>query len=86
MKANLFNVLNRINTEHVGSLHAYFSDNIKQIHAGKGGWGSVEMAITTGDAQELLNAVISGESTKSVMLFVVDRGILEKIRDEENER
>lgn len=81
MKANLFDVLNTMNTEHEGSLHAYFSDNIQQVNAGKGGWGSIKMAIITADAQEVLSGAVRGEVTKSVMLFVVDRGVMEKVRD-----
>lgn len=55
---NLFEVLDKMNTEHEGSLHAYFSNNIENLNAGRDGWGSLKMAITTGDAQELVESYI----------------------------
>lgn len=79
---SLFQVLDRMNTEHEGSVHAYFSNNIENLNAGKKGWGSVKMAIVTEDAQALLNGVVSGDMTKTVMLFVVDRAVMEAVRDE----
>lgn len=82
MKANLFDVLNRMNVEHEGSVHAYFSNNIENLNAGSKGWGSVKMAITTGDAQELIAGVASGQMTKTVMLFVVDRAVMDRVRGE----
>lgn len=80
MTPNLFDVLNKMNTEHEGSVHAYFSNNIENLNAGKQGWGSVKMAITTGDAQDLMAGVASGHMTKTVMLFVVDREVMEKVK------
>lgn len=75
--ANLFAVLDRMNTEHEGSVHAYFSNNIENVSAGKNGWGNIKIAITTEDAQEIMNGMMRGKMTRSVMLFVVDRDVLD---------
>lgn len=77
---NLFDVLKRMNIEQPETLHAYFSNNIENLNAGKQGWGSVKMAITTGDAQELMNGTISGNMSKTVMLFVVDRRAMDAMK------
>jgi len=77
---NLFDVLKRMNIEQPETLHAYFSNNIENLNAGKNGWGSVKMAITTGDAQELMNGTIAGNMTKTVMLFVVDRRAMDAMK------
>ena len=45
MKANLFKVLDTMNTEHEGSVNDYFSNNIENINAGKKGWGFIRIAI-----------------------------------------
>ena len=79
---NLFDVLKRMNIEQPETLHAYFSNNIENLNAGKNGWGSVKMAITTGDAQELMNGTIAGNMTKTVMLFVVDRSAMDAMKKE----
>ena len=79
---NLFDVLNKMNTEHEGSVHAYFSNNIENINGGSKGWGNVKIAITTGDAQELMAGTLSGHMTKTVMLFVVDRDMMEQVKKE----
>lgn len=82
MKVNLFDVLNRMNTEHEGSVHAYFSNNLQNVNAGRDGWGSVKMAITTADAQELIAGIASDHETKAVMLFVVDRAVMNQVKEE----
>lgn len=79
---NLFDVLKRMNIEQPETLHAYFSNNIENLNAGKQGWGSVKMAITTGDAQELMNGTLSGNMSKTVMLFVVDRRAMDAMKKE----
>lgn len=80
MKANLFKVLDTMNTEHEGSVHAYFSNNIENVNAGKKGWGNIKIAITTGDAQEIMGGIMNCDITKSVMLFVVDRKVMDAVR------
>lgn len=80
---NLFDVLNKMNAKHVGSVHAYFSNNIENLNAGKKGWGSLKIAITSEDAQELMNGTLSGHMTKTVMLFIVDKSIMEQVQKED---
>jgi len=82
MKANLFDVLKKINLEREQALHAYFSDNIMDLHAGRDGWGSLKIAITTGDAQELMGGVMGGKMKKRVLLFVVDSEAMEAVKAE----
>jgi hypothetical protein len=82
MKPNLFDVLNRMNTEHIGSVHAYFSDNLENVNAGKQGWGNVKIAVTTGDAQEIMGGIVGNRVTKSIMLFVVDREVMDQVKAE----
>lgn len=79
---NLFDVLNRMNTEHEGSVHAYFSNNIENLNAGKQGWGNVKIAITTEDAQAIMHGILSKNMTKSIMLFVVDRDVMDHVKSE----
>ena len=79
---NLFDVLKRMNIEQPETLHAYFTNNVENVNAGKKGWGSVKMAITTGDAQEVMNGLIAGNITKTVMLFVVDRRVMDAMKKE----
>jgi hypothetical protein len=81
MKANLFDVLDKVNKLPDGKLHAYFADNIMDVKAGKEGWGSVKMAIITGDAQKIMNAIMGGQNQVSVMLFVVDRQSLDETKN-----
>ena len=81
-KASLFQVLGRMNDDHEGSVAAYFAGNIENINAGKKGWGSLKMAITTGDAQALMAGTMSGHMTKTVMLFVVDRDVMDAVKAE----
>lgn len=80
MTANLFKVLDEMNRQHEGSVHAYFSNNIENINAGKKGWGNIKIAITTGDAQELMGGLMDKNMTKSVMLFIVDRKVMDEVR------
>lgn len=77
---NLFDVLKRMNIEQPETLHAYFTNNVENVNAGKKGWGSVKMAITTVDAQEVMNGLIAGNITKTVMLFVVDRSAMDAMK------
>ena len=79
---NLFDVLKRMNIEKPDSLHAYFSNNIMNLNAGKNGWGDVKVDITTGDAQELMNGTLAGNMTKTVMLFVVYRRVMDEMKKE----
>lgn len=83
MTANLFDALKRMNVEKPESLHAYFSNNLENVNAGKQGWGNVKIAITTGDAQEIMNGIVSKTITKDFMLFVVDRKVLDSMREED---
>ncbi|MFA6204328.1 MAG: hypothetical protein WC710_14215 [Gallionella sp.] len=78
--ANLFDVLKEMNINHPDTLHAYFQNNVENVNAGKKGWGSVKVAITTGDAQEIMNGFMDGHITKSVMLFVVDRDEMTRVQ------
>lgn len=80
MTVNLFKVLDEMNQQHEGSVHAYFSNNIENINAGKQGWGNIKIAITTGDAQELMNGLMDKNMTKSVMLFIVDRKVMSEVQ------
>lgn len=82
MKPNLFDNLRIINDEKIGSVHVYFSNNLKDVRAGKQGWGEITMAVTTGDAQEIMNGAVSGETTKYIILMVVDK----KTYDEQKDR
>lgn len=82
MGANLFDVLNKVNQLPNGKLHAYFADNIQNVNAGKGGWGNIKMAIVTGDAQKIMNAIMGGNSEVSVMLFVVDKQSMDEVKNE----
>ena len=79
---NLFDVLKRMNIEKPDSLHAYYSNNVENVNAGKQGWGNVKIAITTGDAQEIMNGIVAGNITKSIMLFVVDRRVMDETKKE----
>jgi len=79
---NLFDVLKRMNIEKPDSLHAYFSNNVQDVSSGKKGWGSVKMAVITGDAQEIMNGLMVGHITKTVMLFVVDRQVMDEMKKE----
>lgn len=82
MTANLFDVLKRMNIEKPESLHAYFSNNLENVNAGKQGWGSVKIAVTTGDAQEIMNGIIGKNITKSIILFVVDQNVMDDMMEE----
>ena len=85
MTTNLFDTLKRMNIEKPESLHAYFSNNLENVNAGKHGWGNVKIAITTGDAQEIMNGIIAKSETKTIILFVVDRQVLDDMQKEVEE-
>lgn len=82
MKPKIFDVLERMNTQHEGSVHAYFSNNIETVNAGSKGWGNIKMAITTGDAHQVMAGSVSGDVTMSVMLFIVDLAIMDQVKAE----
>lgn len=83
--SNLFDVLDKVNELPGGKLHAYFMNNIQHINAGSNGWGNIKIAITTADAQAIMNGIIGNKITHSVMLFVVERDAMDKISEAQNE-
>ena len=84
MKANLFDVLKRVNDLPGGKLHAYFMNNIQTVNReiGKTGWGNIKIAIDKTDAGAILTAMAGGPKTKNVMLFVIDEDAIEQIKAE----
>ncbi len=83
MKENVFITMARMNVQQPDSLHAYLSNNLQDVKAGKNGWGSVQVAITTGDAQAIMNDIFANKSTKIVMLIVADRKVFDDMRTDE---
>lgn len=84
-KANAFDVLKEMGKRNINSFHSYPLDNIQNINAGKKGWGSVQIAISTGDAQLLLNDVMQNGITTNICLMVWSVEEFDKIKKEMEE-
>lgn len=84
MTVNNFDVLKEL-CKRSNNVHAYPKDNITNINAGKKGWGSITIAISTGDAQKLLNETMAKTHDVGFYLIVWDIAEFDKLKAEMEE-
>lgn len=81
-KVNNFDVLKEMGKRNIITFHSYPLDNVQNINAGKDGWGSVQIAISTGDAYRLLNDAMLDKPANNVCLLIWSQSEFEKIKKE----
>jgi hypothetical protein len=82
-EVNNFDVLKEMSKRGLFTIKMYPEDNIQDVNRGKGGWGSIKIAVDTPTAATILNGIIQdNDKMPMVFLMVVDREDFQKVKTE----